>query len=67
MNDQLLQYTFRCTCGPCPEGFLSPRTAFALKCQADAAHDTMRFQFQTKLALHVDPMSWSIVPLAPST
>lgn len=32
---------FGCTCGRCIEGFLSPRMAFALECQANTLGDTI--------------------------
>ena len=32
---------FGCTCGECIAGFISPRTAFALECQADIQDDSL--------------------------
>ena len=38
-SSELSQLTFGCTCGQCLAGFLSPRVAFALVCQAEIHHD----------------------------
>jgi len=32
---------FRCTCGSCLDGFLSPRMKFALLCRAEITHDSL--------------------------
>lgn len=36
-----LRLTFGCTCTQCIGGFLSPRTAFAIECQANIHHDML--------------------------
>ena len=40
----MCRLTFGCTCGQCLGGFLSPRVAFALECQAETNYDMLRVQ-----------------------
>ena len=38
---EINRLAFGCTCGLCLGGFLSPRVAFALKCQGEICHDML--------------------------
>lgn len=57
-SDETMRLTFGCTCNQCLGGFLSPRTLFAILCQAEINYDMLNDDLEASDMSGADWCEW---------